>query len=175
MGPNLIAAIASVVVILITVIGQWINSRNDRSLTNQELDILQKLDNLKELDANPSAARELSEVIQFRIAKWHDKTVKSERFVRRAWMWAAVSWMLLMVGDLAYSKAFSLDLLGNVLLVLAFAAFLAMVYTWLRFSKERSNEKSRGAVPRQGSGDRPRADAASSATASDGPDTGLRS
>jgi hypothetical protein len=40
MGPNLIPAIASVVVILITVIGQWINSRNDRSLTNQELDIL---------------------------------------------------------------------------------------------------------------------------------------
>jgi hypothetical protein len=114
-------------------------------------------------------------VIQFRIAKWHDKTVKSDRLVWRAWMWAAVSWMLLMVGDLAYSKAFSLDLLGNALLVLAFAAFLTMGYTWLRFGKERSNEKSRESVPRQGSGDSPRADATSSATAPDGPDTGLRS
>ena len=33
---SLIAAIASVIVITITVIGQWINSRNDRNLTNQE-------------------------------------------------------------------------------------------------------------------------------------------
>jgi hypothetical protein len=30
-------------VIAITVIGQWINSRNDRNLTNQELDILKAI------------------------------------------------------------------------------------------------------------------------------------
>jgi hypothetical protein len=53
-GPNLIAAITSVVVIMITVIGQWISSRNDRNLINQELDILKKL------DPNSKTARDLS-------------------------------------------------------------------------------------------------------------------
>jgi hypothetical protein len=146
-SPNLITAIASVVVILITVIGQWINSRNDRSLTNQELDIL------KGLDANAPAARELSEVIQFRISKWHDKTVKSARLVRRALSWLAVTWLLLMAGSLIESRAFSLDLLETIFLVLASVAFLAMVFTWLQFSKERSNEKRSESVPRQTSGE----------------------
>jgi len=40
--------------IMITVIGQWISSRNDRNLTNQELDILKKL------DPNSKTARDLS-------------------------------------------------------------------------------------------------------------------
>jgi hypothetical protein len=39
---------------MITVIGQWISSRNDRNLTNQELDILKKL------DPNSKTARDLS-------------------------------------------------------------------------------------------------------------------
>jgi hypothetical protein len=44
MTPELIAGLASVVVIVITVMGQWFNSRNDRQLTNLELDIWKKLD-----------------------------------------------------------------------------------------------------------------------------------
>jgi hypothetical protein len=63
-SPNLITAIARVIVIVITVAGQWINSHNDRSLTNQELDILKKL------DPESPAARELNEVVQSRIAIW---------------------------------------------------------------------------------------------------------
>ena len=78
MDPNLVAAIASVSVIAITVIGQWINSRNDRSLTNQELDILKKL------DSNSMAARELSEVIHFRITKWHRRIAKTRQLLRSA-------------------------------------------------------------------------------------------
>jgi hypothetical protein len=92
MSPNLIAAFASVIVIVITVIGQWINSRNDRAVTNQELDILEKL------DSNGVAARELSEVIEFRIAKWHQRTTsKSARRLRRVIVVLAVGWILLLL------------------------------------------------------------------------------
>ena len=61
--PDLIAALTSVVVIMSTVIGQWIRSRNDRTLTHQELDILKKL------DPTSQTARDLSEVLQARIAQ----------------------------------------------------------------------------------------------------------
>jgi hypothetical protein len=89
MDPNLVAAIASVSVIAITVIGQWINSRNDRSLTNQELDILKKL------DSNSMAARELSEVIHFRITKWHRRIAKTRQLLRSAVVWAVIGYLLL--------------------------------------------------------------------------------
>jgi hypothetical protein len=88
-SPNLIAAIASVIVIVITVIGQWINSRNDRILTNQELDILKKL------DPNSGAARELSEVVQFRIAKWHHRIDKSRPLLRESIVSGVVGYLLL--------------------------------------------------------------------------------
>jgi hypothetical protein len=67
MDPDKFAAIASVIVIVVTVIGQWINSRNDRTLANQELDILAKL------ALSSGDASQLHEVIRFRIAKWHQR------------------------------------------------------------------------------------------------------
>jgi hypothetical protein len=52
-----------------------INSRNDRSLANQEIDILKKL------DPNGAEAHQLSEVIQSRIARWHWRASESRRLV----------------------------------------------------------------------------------------------
>jgi hypothetical protein len=90
-GPNLIAALTSVVVIMITVIGQWISSRNDRNLTNQELDILKKL------DPNSKTARDLSEVIQARIAKWRQRIAQSRRHLRGAIWWALAGYVILII------------------------------------------------------------------------------
>jgi hypothetical protein len=90
-GPNLIAALTSVVVIMITVIGQWISSRNDRNLTNQELDILKKL------DPNSKTARDLSEVIQARIAKWRQRIAQSRRHLRGAIWWAVAGYVILII------------------------------------------------------------------------------
>ena len=90
MGSNLIPAVVTVIGIIIGVIGQWINSRNDRNLTNQEVDILTKL------DPNSSAARELSKVIEFRVAKWYGKILKSRRAEREASNWGIASFLLVM-------------------------------------------------------------------------------
>jgi hypothetical protein len=119
MDPNLIAAIASVSVIAITVIGQWINSRNDRILTNQELDILKKL------DSNSTAARELSEVIQFRIAKWHRRIAKARQLLRSAIVWGVIGYLLLTtaVQLSIFPRDSDLMLLLGALILLGSAAF----------------------------------------------------
>jgi hypothetical protein len=130
MGPNLIAAIASIIVIVITVIGQWLNTRNDRNLANQELEILKKL------DSNSQAARELSELIEFRIAKWHKGIAISRRRVRSAIVWFVIGYMLYLA---AFQIAFrekdfdlwimfgALILFGGVALVVAAVRLLQAV------------------------------------------------
>jgi hypothetical protein len=97
MGPSVIAAIASVTVIVITVIGQWINSRNDRNLTNQEVDLLKKL------DPKSKAARELNDVIDFRIGKWRQRITKSKRLARMGIFWMVACYMNIIIATLALS------------------------------------------------------------------------
>jgi hypothetical protein len=92
--PVLVPALTSVIVVVITAVGQWINSRNDRSLANQELDALKKL------DPETEAAQELTEVIQFRIAKWYARIAESRRALRDATIWSAVSGTFLVFGAL---------------------------------------------------------------------------
>jgi Flp pilus assembly protein TadB len=64
MVPAAIAAASSVVVILITTVGQWLSNRNDRALAHQEVELLQKL------QPNSRTAKDLEQVIASRIDAW---------------------------------------------------------------------------------------------------------
>jgi hypothetical protein len=85
MNPNLFAPLATVVVISITVVGQWISSRNDRSLTDQELEILSKL------ERDSKTAKDLSAVIETRIARWRQRMAESRHIAWRAVRWTLAS------------------------------------------------------------------------------------
>ena len=73
MGTALIAAAASVLAVLVSVVGTVINSRNDRALTHQEVDLLTKL------QPDSKAARELHAVIEARINSWYGRAYKTRR------------------------------------------------------------------------------------------------
>jgi type II secretory pathway component PulL len=60
----LITAVGLVLVSIVSVTGQWLTSRNDRTLTHQEVDLLKKL------DPDSGAAADVTAVIQSRIASW---------------------------------------------------------------------------------------------------------
>jgi hypothetical protein len=132
MAPELIAAIASVVVIVITVTGQWINSRNDRSLTSQDVDIWKKL------DPDSKAARDLIHVIEFRIAKWRER-IGSARLRRSGYSWgfAGAFWLLLAIA------AYATDTQGWVVgpLLLAVASFGYMVEKFKQSLSEQRREQ----------------------------------
>jgi hypothetical protein len=72
----IVGAIGLVLVALLGVLGQFLTSRNDRTLTDQEVDLLRKL------DPNSQAARDLIAVVESRIATWHWKALT--RRARRA-------------------------------------------------------------------------------------------
>jgi hypothetical protein len=138
MAPNLIAAAASVIVIVITVIGQWISSRNDRNLTNQEADLLQKL------DSHSSAARELSEVIELRISRWRRRMTAWSR-TRRFSLWLfQVGGVLVLV---VYPFVFPSE--QTTLLLYVFYIGLTFMWSgviWLVYSVfERRREEQRAA------------------------------
>jgi uncharacterized membrane protein YraQ (UPF0718 family) len=137
MGPNLIAAIASVLVIAITVIGQWINSRNDRNLTNQEVDILKKL------DSNSTAARELSQVIQFRIAKWHRRIAKSRQLLRGTIVWGVVGYLMFLaaVQLRVLPRDSDLMLLLGALILFGSVAFAIAIVRLVQFLKRHRQER----------------------------------
>ena len=63
----------------------------DSNVTNQELDILKKL------DPNSGTPCELREVIETRIAHWHRDIGKSGRRIRLLKVWGVVSLILLTV------------------------------------------------------------------------------
>ena len=63
----------------------------DSNVTNQELEILKKL------DPNSGTACELSEVIETRIAHWHRDIGKSGRRIRLLKVWGVVSLILLII------------------------------------------------------------------------------
>jgi hypothetical protein len=136
-GPNLIAAIASVVVIAITVMGQWINSRNDRNLTNQEVDILKKL------DSNSTAARELSQVIQFRIAKWHRRIAKSRQLLRGTIVWGVVGYLMFLAALQlrAFPQDMDLLLLRGALILFGSAALAVAAIRLVQFLKRHHQER----------------------------------
>jgi hypothetical protein len=141
MSPNLIAAIASVIVIIITVIGQWISSRNDRNLTNQELDIL------KRLDPSGPTARELSEVIQFRVAKWRRRIAKSRQRLRSGSAWFVAGYLIyvFLVVPLSQEEGKDADLTVFfwALIVFGGVAFLIAAVRLVQFVVARSEEVSR--------------------------------
>jgi hypothetical protein len=136
MDTNLIAPIASILVIAITVIGQWINSRNDRNLTNQELDILKKL------DSNSTAARELSAVIQFRIAKWHRRIAKSRQLLRGTIVWGVISYLLFLVILQIAPRPKDVDLIlwFGALILFGSVAFAVAVIRLVQFLKRHRQE-----------------------------------
>jgi hypothetical protein len=137
MGPNLIAAIASVIVIIVTVIGQFVSSRNDRNLTNQELDILKKL------DPNSPTARELSEVIQFRVAKWRRRITKSRRRLRSGFAWLAAGYVfyLFAIPQEHKEKDIDLTILFWALIVVGGVAFVISTVRFVQFVVARSEER----------------------------------
>jgi hypothetical protein len=68
--PVLIPSIGVVLVAVIGLLGQLATSRNERSFTNQEVDLLQKL------DPKSKVAKDLSEVIEARVSGWHRRFYK---------------------------------------------------------------------------------------------------
>jgi hypothetical protein len=79
MVPAVIAAIASVVVVVIATVGQLISSRNDRAMAHQEVDLLKKL------RPDSQAATDLELIISKRIGSWRGKHEAS----RVALKWSA--------------------------------------------------------------------------------------
>jgi hypothetical protein len=79
MVPAVVAAIASVVVVVIATVGQLISSRNDRALAHQEVDLLKKL------QPESKAAADLELIISTRIRSWRGRREAS----RVALKWSA--------------------------------------------------------------------------------------
>jgi hypothetical protein len=127
------------------VIGQWINSRNDRAVTNQELDIVKKL------DSNSTAARELREVVEFRIAGWRQRMTKSAQLLRSGIVLYAVGTMLiLLASQFVIQQAFpqrswlfqSLAFLSYVLMVSGLVAWIVSGLRLGRFFAVRHEERA---------------------------------
>jgi hypothetical protein len=136
---SLIPAIASIIGIIITVIGQWINSRNDRNLTNQELDILKKL------DSNSRAARELSQVIESRIETWRKKAMKSERLKRRALVLVVVSYILVLLLIPLWSPTSFREYLIAIMVLAGLASVtLAAIKYWQALTAQRRERRVDG-------------------------------
>jgi hypothetical protein len=151
MPPNLISllvpALASVIVIIITVTGQWINSRNDRNLANQEVEILKKL------DSNSRTARELNEVIEFRVTRWHRKIAQSRRSRWRAIALALAGYVLSVFGLTAYVFAGEFTWSMVVWFLLAALVFISALQAFFVASKERRQErKAESGEPAGGDG-----------------------
>jgi hypothetical protein len=139
MVVSLVPAIAGVIGIIITVIGQWINSRNDRNLTNQELDILNKL------DSNSPAAHKLSEVIESRIETWRKRAIKSKRLKRRALVWVVVSYILvLLLIPLWAPTSFTEYLIAMMVLAGSASLILAAITYWQALTAERNERRVGG-------------------------------
>jgi hypothetical protein len=69
----LIPVLGAVLVAVVAAAGQVINSRNDRAQAHQEVDLLQKL---RQMDPTSDTAKQLDEVVQVRIGRWHRKFYK---------------------------------------------------------------------------------------------------
>jgi hypothetical protein len=93
----LIAGAAVVLAGLIAVIGQWLNSRNDRQLTLLEVELHSKM------PSEAKAARlELEHVIDDRIHRWYLRTHPFERSLRAAWVGVAFAFLFLATGILVH-------------------------------------------------------------------------
>ena len=65
--------ISAIVVAVVGIVVPLVNSRNDRVLTDQEVDILRKL------DPNSKAAKELSAVIEARVSQWYQRAYRVQK------------------------------------------------------------------------------------------------
>jgi hypothetical protein len=147
---SLIPALASIAAIAITVVGQWINTRNDRVITNQELDLLKKL------DPGSDAAKQLSQVIATRISDWHAKSQPSRLDRRRAVVWMTVGY-LIWWGALLLSRG-GLEFLARqqlhvwVLTAASFVVFISGLYSYMKYVNQRNTERANAAktTPRNG-------------------------
>jgi hypothetical protein len=92
MATALISALASIVIVLITVVGQWIGSRNDRALTLQEVELLSRIDPTSE------AAGDLNWVIDRRIAGWRSRYSPARALRRLTWRVTGLLMMYLIFG-----------------------------------------------------------------------------
>jgi Flp pilus assembly protein TadB len=91
MAPTLIAALTSVIVIMITTLGQWLSNRNDRALAHQEVELL------KHLQPNSRAAKDLEEVIASRIDVWKFELRPVAVFYRVFAFWAVLAYLFSLV------------------------------------------------------------------------------
>jgi Flp pilus assembly protein TadB len=69
----LIPSLGLVIVAVIGLFGQLAASRNERTVTQQEIELLELL---QKLDPTSTAAKHLREVIEARVRHWHDKVVQ---------------------------------------------------------------------------------------------------
>ena len=67
MIPALIAGAATVLAVLVTTVGQWFKSRDDRQLTLLEVELHSRM------PAELEARRELAQVIDARFHRWYEK------------------------------------------------------------------------------------------------------
>ena len=111
----LITAAGLVLVAAVSALGQWLNARNDRTLTHQEVDLLKKLDPMSE------GANALAEVVELRIASWK----KQEALRQRRFKWR---------GSTARQKALTLAVISS--LILALSATVITVTNNLRRSRD---------------------------------------
>jgi len=99
----LIPVVGAVFVAVIAAVAQVISSRNDRAQAHQEVDLLRKLDPTSDTtkELAEAAAKELAEVVQARIGRWHQKFYKAtpklegSRRLRGWWGWEPVMFILI--------------------------------------------------------------------------------
>ena len=96
MSEALLSNLGLIIVAVVTVGGQWVNSRNDRALAHQEVDLLKKLD-----DPTSSAAVDLNEVIEERLRVWKKRARPSYRLLRTGYMTLFVAYVLVAAFQLA--------------------------------------------------------------------------
>jgi cation transport ATPase len=89
MSEALLSSLGLIIVAVVAVVGQWVNSRNDRALAHQEVDLLKKLD-----DPKSSAAVDLKEVIEERMRVWKKRARPSYRLLRTGYMTLLVAYVL---------------------------------------------------------------------------------
>jgi hypothetical protein len=95
MIPALIAGAALVLAGLITAIGQWLNSRNDRQLALLEVELHSKM------PAEAKAAvHELEHVIDDRIHRWYLRTRPFARMMRAAGLAVAAAYFFVAIHTL---------------------------------------------------------------------------
>ena len=89
MSEALLSTLGLIIVAVVTVVGQWVSSRNDRALAHQEVDLLKKLD-----DPKSSAAVDLKAVIEDRLRVWKKRAQPSYRLLRTGYMTLFVAYLL---------------------------------------------------------------------------------